>query len=266
MNNKPSTGLQKITSHFGFYPKNRLTSKFMPKDDEPSDDWNNKISPTPKKKCKTQHQFGFKTPPSNEDSVVEVVHDPNTKKRGTKMGSEKDLSIDLTVDNEVDLLPGTPLQKMVEQNSLFFSYNPYGLDISETLPKGYCPSCRCPNNYCSNVVLGKMCYNHASFILYDVEGVGYYDEKEEAAYLFAKAYTEAVRYKMLQNNIDLHGDFEPELVISVPSCVKRGYQRKFIRGYIVAKSEYEEEENSFMNSNFDATEEEIRQAFGGGKK
>ena len=107
-----------------------------------------------------------------------------------------------------------------------------------------------------------MCYAHASFILYDVDGTSAHEEKDGVESIFERVYTEAVRNKMLQNNIDLNEDFEPNMDIMVPRCVKKGYMKRFMREYVVARNEYDEENNTFMNADYDATDEEIRHAFG----
>ena len=63
--------------------------------------------------------------------------------------------IDLTKPSVKDLLPGTPVHKMKEHNSLFYVYDPRGYGLKH-LPKGYCVECRCPNNYCASLMYSKV--------------------------------------------------------------------------------------------------------------
>ena len=126
--------------------------------------------------------------------------------------------IDLMNPQIEDLLPGTPLDLIKTQQSLFFQYNPKGYDKRKKLPVGYCSHCCCPDNYCSDKVFGTIVSEHALDIMHEC---GSHDDfgTREMKFFFCKAYTNAVKNKMRWNKIDFEVGTTSLDVYNTPMCM-----------------------------------------------
>ena len=69
-------------------------------------------------------------------------------------------------DDSDNGLKGTPYCQIRNENSLFYSYNPRGVEGKKKLPNDYCQFCQCPRQYCANTVFGKVCADDVEFLLY----------------------------------------------------------------------------------------------------
>ena len=96
-----------------------------------------------------------------QSSLARTFTSPASRKK------TKDGVIDLTDLKEEDLLPGTPLDLIKSQHSLFYLYNPRGFNKRRFLPPGYCVYCRCPENYCADKVFGEICCVGAIEIMHE---------------------------------------------------------------------------------------------------
>ena len=130
-------------------------------------------------------------------------------------------------DNEVQIIEyGLPFKDIKELHPLFFSYDPRGLECVP-LPHGFCPMCRCPSNYCAEIVMGEMCCDDT---LAQLE----FDDKTERELvtmtkdLFAKVYTEAVLSKMRWNQIEDEDRIRNTVTLIPPRCMRKNSRRRVL--------------------------------------
>jgi hypothetical protein len=175
---------------------------------------------------------GYRKKRTNSIIISPTTHVTKKKKTSRKQGNlsnpqptaakKKDPKvIDLTFAKEEDLLPGTPLDIIKSEHSLFFMYNPRGYKMSKKLPRGYCLHCRCPNSYCAERIFGKMCADHGYSILLEQGTINDFDDSD-VRFFYKKAYTEAVSNKMRWNNISFGCEHSSITLFDVPECIKRG--------------------------------------------
>ena len=110
---------------------------------------------------------------------------------------DKDI-VDLTNPKEEDLLTGTPFQLMKTSNSLYYTYDPRGYRL-KNLPNGYCKGCRCPKNYCADILYGKICNKRVGFL---VEQRGGHLEDEDLLDLYQEVYSINVYAHLMRNGLD----------------------------------------------------------------
>lgn len=170
------------------------------------------------------------TPQKKKTPTKEIKLEPGIK---SNKGSIHD-AIDLTGTDELILpLPVPPLAVLKIQNPVFFSYNPYGYPRNTTLPVGCCLSCRCPEAYCAERVFGEMVLKQAEYEVYVIQGMAKINphDVDELRTLFETIYTDAVKHKMMWNNINLPVEFRTNHIISVPNCIKNKSLRRFVLNY-----------------------------------
>ena len=112
---------------------------------------------------------------------------------------DKKVVIDLT--NDEDINSGIPIDTMKNIHSLYFTYDPRGIKKDLLLPIGYCRGCHCPSNYCSGIILGSMCCDHAFEILNTGGGSWSVFDSEDYRGSFKEAYTIAIESKSRWNSI-----------------------------------------------------------------
>ena len=151
---------------------------------------------------------------------------PQSTPTKDKHPKEKDPHvIDLTTfTHEEELLPGTPLEVIKNQHSLFYRYDPRGYKPKKKLPSGYCLHCRCPNSYCAEQIFGKMCAGHGYSILLE-NGCHKEFDSSDVRFFYQKAYTAAVSSKMRWNKISFGCEHTTMTLFDVPECIKRGSLR-----------------------------------------
>ena len=151
-----------------------------------------------------------------------------------KVKKEKKILFYLTEESqEKMLLPGAMYETIREKHSLFFTYDPRGtLDSDER----YCRDCRCPKNYCSNIVLGPVAKIHCeSWIDESPDGimhVGY--SADSLHYNFTRAYAFSLFSKMRDNRIPIppgYDDTDEKKVLKLPKCVERGSFKLMFQKY-----------------------------------
>ena len=135
--------------------------------------------------------------------------------------SNKDTRVKVVIDitgvetNVEDMAPGTPLEMIKSNHSLYFRYDPRGWSGSG-LPDGYCEDCRCPLSYCSETVFGKLSFKMADAIIEKQYWHSF--GPNEVRDLFKEEYNKLLHFKLLWNNIE-HKAVHP---YEIPFCVKYG--------------------------------------------
>ena len=159
---------------------------------------------------KTSSKFSFK-------GITKVVSPSLMDRRAVKKAVGKKTSED---NDEVQVVEyGLPLKDIKELHPLYFSYDPRGLECVP-LPHGFCPMCRCPSNYCAEIVMGEMCSE-------DTLAQLCFDNKPERELvtmtkdLFAKVYTEAVLSKMRWNQIEDEDRIRNTVILMPPRCMRK---------------------------------------------
>ena len=124
----------------------------------------------------------------------------------------------------------TPLNLIRKENHLYFSYDPRGYKTEITLPEGYCQHCRCPDEYCAEIVFGTMSYNRAETMVY-TPGNHDTEDQKQMKQIFDNAYSDCVMDKLRWNGFDLnHKDADASWRgLRVPKCVKRNSMKKFLK-------------------------------------
>ena len=121
-----------------------------------------------------------------------------------------------------DNLHGTPVYMIKNQYPMFYSYDPRGVPKTDKLPQGYCRSCRCPLNYCSETILGPMVTKRCDYEIYKRVGIQAFDDGWDIEQVYRKAYTDAVHGKMMWNNIYFPMSYDTLFQLYVPNCMRRG--------------------------------------------
>ena len=116
------------------------------------------------------------------------------------------------------------------EESLFYTYNPKGFSEKKRLPVGFCQHCRCPENYCCEVVFGEICEVHAYQIMYENGSLSDSDTSDMKFY-FNKAFTIAVQNKMRINKIKFPLGSTSLDVYKTPECMNRRSVRRYIRQF-----------------------------------
>jgi hypothetical protein len=95
----------------------------------------------------------------------------------------------------------------------------------------YCEDCRCPDEYCADIVFGEMTKNHSLTKAYAPGSRWKLEKREELTVCFEEAYTEAVFSKLRWNGFKLSAKEEKESwrSISIPRCMKRNSLKEFIK-------------------------------------
>ena len=151
---------------------------------------------------------------------------PRSKLTQTQVTTSEKESSDEEVIDLTSTTESLPLSLIKKYNSLFFTYDPRGYDVTlSIIPHDYCSACRCPEVYCANKVFGAMVYKETEDLI-EEEGKDNFDPSE-IKYRFRQYYTHAVHSKMRWNGISFE-DYNTSIFIRVPSCMKRGYLRKLI--------------------------------------
>ena len=164
----------------------------------------NHVSPQPKMK---PHK---KT--STHDSHLSL----NARKK------DKVVIVDLTTPRLQDLLPGTPYHSIKNSHSLFFMYDPRGFS-KRTLPEGYCRACRCPKNYCAEIVYGRVCSKRVEFLIGEKGTINV--NEDVIIDLFEKVYSINISAHLMRNGIK----FSEELQMDIPRCMKRQSLKRLIK-------------------------------------
>jgi hypothetical protein len=127
------------------------------------------------------------------------------------------------MDDKQDSTEGSPLsfETIRNNNRLFFSYDPRGVPVQNDLPKDYCPDCRCPLPYCSNIVMGKEVEEHVRFLTNDDRrGRCGHDLRYVAVEATVKkAFSHQINHRMLNNGIRYVEGFNPYQGHCIPKCM-----------------------------------------------
>ena len=107
-------------------------------------------------------------------------------------------------------------------HSLFFSYDPRGMKANEKLPETYCPDCRCPRIYCSNIVMNKEVEEHVRFFVNDDRSCrcGHPLTIMALESQVKKAYSHQINHRMLINGIKYVEGFNPYQGHKIPKCME----------------------------------------------
>jgi hypothetical protein len=137
---------------------------------------------------------------------------------------------DLTDESEEKmLLPGARYETIRTKHSLFFSYDPRG---STEADERYCVHCKCPKNYCSDIVVAPFARKQCELWIDDAGGVK--DKRytgDTIFYNFNRCYAYSLFYKMRENNIEVprgYDDTEEDHLYRVPMCVQKGTFKKML--------------------------------------
>ena len=119
------------------------------------------------------HQLSFVTP------TERVVH-----RRSPTIINNKPPIVDLT-KNEVE-----PLFLIRNKNPLFYSYDPRGESktICKSNPMIYCQYCRCPAQYCADLVIGCLSAKHSLYKMND-DNIQDYSDEDDVTAVFLEVYT-----------------------------------------------------------------------------
>ena len=125
-------------------------------------------------------------------------------------------------EKEYKVSVGSTYGDIKRSHKLYFTYDPRGYK-TQPLPKGYCEFCRCPMNYCAEIVFGVMSKDHA---LTKVYTPGTYHDKDDRGVMkqvFDEAYTEAVFSKLRWNGFNLNAIEVEESwrKVKIPLCMKK---------------------------------------------
>ena len=147
-----------------------------------------------------------------------------------------------------------PLDRIKQMNSLFFSYDPRGVKPNHKLPESYCPGCRCPRNYCSDIVMKKEIEEHVRFLVNDDRSCrcGHPLTIMALESQVKKAYSHQINHRMLNNGIKYVEGFNPYQGHKIPKCMEGTQDRitkmimeeedtiaeKLHNDYIIKKDEY----------------------------
>ena len=133
----------------------------------------------------------------------------------------------------IDLTSDLKIQDLRNTNTLFFSYDPRGKLVKHEESHLFCRDCRCPIEYCSEDVFGKMCY---SYVQHLIAKLGFEEFKTELDVQkhYKRTFTELVHSKMKWNNITFHNHNEFRYV-PIPDCMKRASFRGIIDDYLLWK-------------------------------
>ena len=142
---------------------------------------------------------------------------PNNKREFKEVSPDKD-------DNPeggaiVDLTKPPSLETIEKENKLYFTYDPRGFQ-GQTLPKDYCTDCRCPSQYCSDLVFGKCCYRHVE-IMVAKNGFDDYKKENDILWEYMNHFNDQVHCKMVRNNIS-YGSYCLTTDLDLPDCMKKG--------------------------------------------
>ena len=151
----------------------------------------------------------------NDLSTESVTPDVSQK----KLRTSKLLHIDSLQDSMLD--HPVPYQSIKDMNRLFFSYDPRGIKFDEKLPQKYCPDCRCPSQYCSNIVMAKEVEEHVRFLVNDDRSCrcGHPLTYMSLECTVKKAYSHQVNHRMLNNGIKYVEGFNPYQGHTIPKCM-----------------------------------------------
>ena len=162
----------------------------------------------------------------------------NDKEKEKNINQYASHIVDLTMIDEKYDLPGTPtLFKVRHMNRVWFDYNPSGYNSGEDLPLDYCLKCRCPKEYCADIVFGYDCVEYTnSEVLMKKGREGM--TLEGITKVFKKNYVEMVFSKMVVNKCMYTIDTSIKERIAVPKCITRQSLRKFLlKNKVVVKEE-----------------------------
>ena len=117
---------------------------------------------------------------------------------------------------------GTPLNLIKNTHSLFFAYDPRGYK-KKNLPNGYCRACRCPKNYCAEVVYGKICAARVEMLINE-KGTLNVDE-DEIVEMFEEVYSINIYAQLMRNSLK----FEKELKMNIPRCMRMQSMKRLVK-------------------------------------
>ena len=115
------------------------------------------------------------------------------------------------------LLPGVPFSTIRNKKKLFYSYDPSGANDFDAR---YCPHCRCPKNYCSNIVLGDLVNNSVEFYIYKEGLLDTCLDRRSLVLKYTQTYSEQVAQKMLENGIGYDKGFSLYKFYELPDCMQ----------------------------------------------
>ena len=200
------------------------------------------------KQTATPHQPRMCSSVASQDHVlammvspqVKIKIEPPTKKCKTGSDEPAPVIFDMTgLDDNEDFTVGASLDVIRKQHSLYFSYDPRGLNAKTVLPHGYCEGCRCPDSYCADKVFGSVTYDHAFDMLLEKGSLEEFD-KEDWVECFMDAYTKEVEHKMRWNGIPRECGHCTFSSYKVAVCVRKGHWKKFKKDL---REENKKEEN-----------------------
>ena len=143
--------------------------------------------------------------------------------------------IDLSQDPEEYLNHGATFKYIKESHTLFWSYDPRGMGKEFALQNTYCSHCRCPKNYCADVVMGDVTSTHVEFLMNrhtDVHDLTGYNIKKS----FGTVYSEQVNHKMQQNGIAFDKGMDFKKKHDVPKCMLEGSLKRLTTKWVDSSS------------------------------
>ena len=128
------------------------------------------------------------------------------------------MHVDLTEDTkEQELLPGSPFSTMKNRHKLFYSYDPRG---SKDADERYCPSCRCPKNYCSKIVFGDIVTYTVDLHVKNLGILHHVFDGRGIEVLYNKYYSKQVHQKMLENGLGQEAGYDHHCYYEIPGCIE----------------------------------------------
>jgi hypothetical protein len=177
------------------YQKQQFLDDFVPDSDSSESYVSGGLTAWVKKRAaeKARDSSRAKRRGSNLTEPPKVIVTPKMKSYQSSQES-RDI-IDLSQDPDEYLNHGATFKYIKESNTLFWSYDPRGMGKQFALQNTYCSHCRCPKNYCADVVMGGVTSKQVEFLMSvspDLHQVNCYNIKRT----FGTVYSEQVHYKM----------------------------------------------------------------------
>jgi hypothetical protein len=144
----------------------------------------------------------------------------------------------------VDLTQPSSIEMIRKENTLYFSYDPRGVENDDRLPEDYCVKCRCPNQYCAEKMFGKFLSNLMEKQIARM-GFEYYEKENDILWDFSTHYVNLLEMKVCFNNIAL-GEYRLESHTILPMCIKEGSYKKLLDDLMLWKHR-DEEVMEFVN-------------------